>query len=400
MRIVHLTTYLQGGAGRAMTNLAVAQQAAGHHVHLFTSATNECGYLNYPDYLHELAAARVDVHCVDSLFDRRPASHAPVLRALTDIVVDTGWPDLIHTHAATPSAIALTFAAMQRRAMPIVQTMHGWGVNKTAEQAARDVATLNRVGVVAVPSRHSADLLMRLGVESSRIVVIPYGVTAQRPRFDPPDEQLILSMVRARHAGALVVACVGTFGVRKNQALLIEAIRRVGAEQPESRAVRVFAVLVGDGDSADLRERVQAAGLHDRVVLYGYSRAARAIAAAADVLVLPSRSEGQPVAVLEAFCDGVLVCASDVPELRELVEEGITGVTFTAESADALAQALVTASRLPAPVRRAIRSRAQHRYGERHTPAAMFESYLTAYAAARRIHSGNPRRLPAAAATA
>src|SRR5207247_7182100 len=85
--------------------------------------------------------------------------------------------EVIHTHAAIPSRVALLLAADRRRAIKIVQTMHGWGVSKTAEQAVTDVALMNLVDRVAVPSLHSANTIGALGVSPERTSVIPYGVS-------------------------------------------------------------------------------------------------------------------------------------------------------------------------------------------------------------------------------
>lgn len=51
MRILHLTTFLQGGAGRVVTDLALEQQRAGHDVRVITSATGLNGYCNYDGYI-------------------------------------------------------------------------------------------------------------------------------------------------------------------------------------------------------------------------------------------------------------------------------------------------------------------------------------------------------------
>src|SRR5688572_30966960 len=68
--ILHLTTFLQGGAGRAIADLACAQQAAGHRVTVVTSDTAHGEFGNYREYLDRLRAADVALHLCDSLFSR------------------------------------------------------------------------------------------------------------------------------------------------------------------------------------------------------------------------------------------------------------------------------------------------------------------------------------------
>jgi glycosyltransferase involved in cell wall biosynthesis len=234
---------------------------------------------------------------------------------------------------------------------------------------------------------HPATMLVRLGVDPKRLVTIPYGVRPHGAAPDPRDESLLVEMVRARHRGALVVACVGTIGPRKNQALLVEA----AAILKRRDATPVLIVLAGEGDTTAIQAQIAADGLEGVVRVHGYTPAARRIAAAADLLVLPSQGEGQPLAVLEAFCDDVLVAASDIAELRELVEHGTTGLVFTANDAGALAEALAGAARLPAPARRAMRTRARNRVSATHTVAQMNDAHLAVY---RSLPSG-PASAPA-----
>jgi glycosyltransferase involved in cell wall biosynthesis len=94
--------------------------------------------------------------------------------------------------------------------------------------------------------------------------------------------------------------------------------------------------------------------------------------------VLPSRSEGQPVSVLEAFCDGTLVAVSDIPELTELVTDDL-GFRFPAGDASALAATLSTVAGLANHTRRTIRERTRARYHARFTVEAMTRDYLAIY---------------------
>lgn len=389
MRILHLATFLQGGAGRAITDLVLEQHAAGHDVTVVVSGNGAPGYGNYQAYLDELLGQHIAVHLVDSMFERTHAANLAVVNALDQMFPPGHEPQIIHAHAAIPSLVGLLFAGSRHGATATLQTMHGWGLVKTSDQVATDVSVLNLVDRVVVPSAHSAGILAALGVTPTRITMIPYGVRPQTGGVDDDDQQTLLAMTRARAEGALVVACVGTFSHRKNQTLLVDAVARVG-EMP------VLAVFVGDGDQEGLRASIAAHGCDDRVRVHGYSRGARQLAAAADLLVLPSRSEGQPIAVLEAFCDGTLVAVSDIPELVELVDDGLLGFTFRSDDPADLAGTLRNFARLPASTRRLIRQRARARYGSRFTVAAMATGYLEVYQSLVRAVEGRRRESPAA----
>jgi glycosyltransferase involved in cell wall biosynthesis len=234
---------------------------------------------------------------------------------------------------------------------------------------------MNLVDCVVVPSKHSAALLASLGVRADRIEIIPYGVNANVGSLDDDASAVYAAMHRARSEGRLVLACVGTIGARKNQGLLLAALARLGSDVP------VFCVFIGDGDSAGLQVSIAQAGVEDRTLVHGYSPAARCLAAAADVLVLPSRSEGQPLALLEAFCDGPLVLVSDIPELAELVQDGRNGFQFAADNAESLAQCLRSLSAAPVSFRQSVQDRARATYLQHFTGQAMIDAYTELYGA-------------------
>ena len=377
MKILHLTTFLQGGAGRMIVELARAQVRAGHQVSVATSCDGPQGYGNYAQYLDALMAAGIKPLMVDSMFDRSHARNLAAVTAVNRLYRPHHGPDVIHAHAAIPSLVGLLLAGSRRHSVRLVQTMHGWGLVKSPDQVATDVAVLNLVDRVAVPSRHSADTLCALGVAPSRITVVPYGVTSDLPPLAGDDAEVHQMMLRARAAGRLVIACVGTFGPRKNQTLLVEAIAAI----PD---VDLLCVFIGDGDDTELRKAIATTGCGDRVLVHGYSPAARTLAAAASVFVLPSRSEGQPVSVIEAFADGPLVVVSDIPELAELVRDRATGFTFRSESAGSLADTLARVATMNSAYRRSMTDAARALYVNNFTFDQMVANYGRFYDAPRR----------------
>lgn len=106
---------------------------------------------------------------------------------------------------------------------------------------------------------------------------------------------------------AILLAAVGAVERRKGFDLLIDALPSLDA--------RVHAVLVGGGADAD-RARLQAQarerGVADRVHFLGRRADGPAVTAGCDAFVLPSRSEGFSVAMLEGMAAGLPVVMTDV----------------------------------------------------------------------------------------
>ena len=128
--------------------------------------------------------------------------------------------------------------------------------------------------------------------------------------------------------GEIRLACVGRLDPSsKGQDLLLEALAAPGWK---SRPWRV--TLYGNGPIKEGIERlVQRLGLDGRVTLAGHVSRIEDIWAKNHVLVMPSRSEGLPLAMVEAMLCGRPVVATDVAGHSEIVEDDVSG--FLADAA-------------------------------------------------------------------
>jgi glycosyltransferase involved in cell wall biosynthesis len=86
--------------------------------------------------------------------------------------------------------------------------------------------------------------------------------------------------------------------------------------------------------------QARAQGIGHRVHLIGLRPDVAAVLAAGDVFVLPSLSEGLPLALLEAMFAGRAIVASDVGEVGAALDHGRAGLLVPPGNAAALAAAL------------------------------------------------------------
>src|SRR5205823_720767 len=116
------------------------------------------------------------------------------------------------------------------------------------------------------------------------------------------------------------------------------AARQILAVAPRARFV-----IVGDGVGyEDVRRRVTALGLAERVTMAGFRRDVPEVMAALDVLVLPSiRSEATSQVILQALAVGTPVIASAIGGSPEVIRDGETGRLVPPNDARALAAAIV-----------------------------------------------------------
>ena len=148
----------------------------------------------------------------------------------------------------------------------------------------------------------------------------------------------------------IVLATMGRMSMEKNQAALIEALALLrkqdvvenGAEGDGAHGLSVGLAIVGSGVlEGTLRGRIDSLGLSGHVVLLGQMDNPFPVLEGADLFVLPSLHEGQPVTLLEAMTLGTGVVASDLPGNRELVALGYGVLSGT--SPHDIAQAIRTA---------------------------------------------------------
>jgi glycosyltransferase involved in cell wall biosynthesis len=181
----------------------------------------------------------------------------------------------------------------------------------------------------------SQDLANRLelaGLPAASLRTVYNGVDTDRFR---PGDRLETRPDLGLPPELPVVLYVGNLLPIKNPALLLEAFARL------SRDTQL--VYVGEGALAQpLRSRAESLGLADRVHLVGPQPAAQVAAymQAANVLVVPSRNEGIPNVIREAFACGLPVVATDVGGIREVVAHDWLGTLVPSEDTDSMAKAI------------------------------------------------------------
>lgn len=217
--------------------------------------------------------------------------------------------------------------AAHREGVPVVWYIHETLVGiHLIGQIAEIRPTLDRADVIITPTRQTARIYE--GLTRTRVEVVPYGI---------PD---VGYSPRAQSAHRpLKFLLLGSYEERKGQDVLLEAVHRLA---PEVRDRATFTCAGRPLDTAFFeRAKARAANLENVQLLTGVEHhEAAELMRATDVLIVASRDETMPIAIIEAMSLGRAVIAADVGGICEWISDGLNGSLVPRENATALAEAI------------------------------------------------------------
>jgi glycosyltransferase involved in cell wall biosynthesis len=242
--------------------------------------------------------------------------------------------DLVHSHEFAMNVYA--GAAARLAGLPTLATLHGRHWATEAPRRARAYRVLRRLGmrIVAVSQDLAGFLADRLELPADAIEVVYNGIELA-PVPEASEREKLRAAVRAELGlarDAELALAVGNLYPVKDHATLLRAARL--------RPSLAVAIAGRGAEEAPLRRLAAELGITERVRLLGLRDDVARLLAAADVFVQPSRSEGLPLAILEAMAAALPVVATAVGGIHEAVLEGETGTLVKPGEPAVLATAL------------------------------------------------------------
>ena len=258
-----------------------------------------------------------------------------VCSMFTEYVAKYGKPDILHAHCAKWAG----YAAMQiskQYDIPYVITEHlpkdifklelGEALT-TAWQVPLLKETYHQADMVITVSEELVDDLACYFGRDYRHVAIPnmidtrfYSFSQRKPVIDR----------------AFSFCCPAIFNHRKGYDVLFEAL----AQLTETETNVVLHIAGMGTDSKACRQMIKRYGVQDKVICHGRIDAneMRALYDQSDALVMASRSEAQPLVLLEAMSTGIPVIATTCVPKSVRIEGGCTVVPV--DNAEALCVAM------------------------------------------------------------
>lgn len=269
----------------------------------------------------------------------------------------SGDVDLIHINLASGGS-AFRKAMLGRRAkrlgIPYVVHLHSGRFDRFWETAGpRLAAAINRLfaeshAIIVLGEYWAGVVSGRVPSAGAKIIVLP-NATAPRPCDREPTNN-----------GQVRITFLGKLGPNKGTRPLIEALASLRDRTDWT------ATIGGNGAVKESRDFAAGLGIADRVAFPGWLDA-QAVAEQlrqTDIFVLPSFSEGLPMAILEAFAWGIPVIATPVGSIPEVIKHNRNGLLVPVGDVPALAQALQQLIQDPA-LRQTLGNAAQQDHAKR-----------------------------------
>ncbi len=324
----------EGGTRRHLRELVGALDPALFRVCLAVSRERDPAFL---DDLAGYEARGVPVHEVTMRRGIAPLADLLGLIRLTCLVRRIR-PDVIHAHSAKAGFLARLAGLWCR--VPVVYTPHVFpflmvcGRCSTRFYRLLERSVRGRTAALIAVSDEEVREALRLGYAAERVTLIRNGVAACEA-----------GPVTVRTTGELKIGFFGRLTRQKGPDLLLDAASDVVSHVPH-----VVFLFYGDGEWAEkARKRVASLQLAAHVRFMGAYRQNETVTLMreADVVVVPSRWEGCPYVVLEAFQSGVPVVAAAVGGVPELIRDGVNGVLVEADNAEELGDGVLCLLRDP-----------------------------------------------------
>lgn len=306
MRVLHLVASLDiGGLENIVVSLCAESAREGSN-HATLGVINDV-------FNRRLVAVLRESGATVMLHRRRRGSMTDTLKLLSDLWRDMSKKryDIIHVHQGLPALVASLLSL--GFPMPVVYTLHCMkpSVLTAGERLCAKVAARRVTRFVAI-SKAVRDSYPEFTTRGA-IDVIPNGIDLVRFRQNRNfgDVPRLICVAGLRHQ-------------IKGQDVLLKALAIL-----KNRGEKFTCLLVGEGVSRPfLEQMVGDLGLADRVELLGARFDVPQLLAESDLCILPSRSEGFGMAIIEAMASGVPVVASDIDGLREIIRHGWNGYLF------------------------------------------------------------------------
>ncbi len=324
MRIFHLVPNLNyGGLQKVVELLAVRQVRAGHTV------TIGCWtfWTNHPEAEAELEAQGVKVVYLRRGEDGGMSHGKRASLNMLKSYLGRGNADILHAHNPFGYLIYGALATRLAGTTKSLMTAHATVMFDNRKFGRRGrlefwISCMLMDGVVSVCDEVKTFLQKRFPLPGRKMFVVDNGI----------DLSHFLAVPDRISGENIVFGTAGRMSPEKGHSVLIDAFALVHKKYANAR----LRLLGGGGQDVKLKQQVHDLGLEDVIEFCGFGNDVPGFLGTLDVYVLPSKSEAQPLGLMEAIASGLPVVATAVGGVPKIVQSTDSGWLCEPNDAEAL----------------------------------------------------------------
>jgi glycosyltransferase involved in cell wall biosynthesis len=276
----------------------------------FTVVTTQAADSDSFEWLHLMARYTPDVFRLDTLL-----SYSDYLRFFC-YVIESRQIDIVFISCSDEAYRALPYLRARYPNLTFVDYVHSeWLHFRSGGFAGVSVAMQSQLDATLTCSQHLKDWMCERGCDPDRVRVNYVNIDTELWDASQFDRAALREEYQIKQDAVVLVFAARLVAV-KRPLLVAEIMRRLAAIYPN-----IVCLVLGDGTERTTFEAFITQHQLDAVRCLGTVRneQVRKVLALADILLLPSQSEGLPLILYEALAMGVIPVAADVGGIRELV---------------------------------------------------------------------------------
>jgi len=238
---------------------------------------------------------------------------------------------IIHGHDVIPGIVAIKISEHIRR--PVVVTFHGDPTYTTAGFRVFPqifFRGLSRADAIVSTSAYVNFTVQNLGFKKD-VTIIPNWIDDRLVARSP----IVKSRARNSKQSEFTVGYIGRLSPRKNVHLLLNSLKKL------KKKYKIKLIIAGSGsEMSHLRKHALKLDINDNVSFLGWVNNVVRVLDTIDVLVLPSKGEGFPFIILEAFARAVPIVAYKVGEPNYLLKRYHCGIVLDKLDANTIASSI------------------------------------------------------------
>ena len=249
-------------------------------------------------------------------------SHSPILPSLFFKLIRIPKDSIMHVHIAQAFVPEIVFLISKLRGIPYIAHIHldvgpstKMGFLLPFYKKVFLQKVLSSSSKIIVPTKDYIDLVSKkYTISKNKIYKIPCGVDLKN-----------FQSLSGKSHDLIRLLFVGRLSIQKNVPLLIRSFKKI----TEKNLRNIELHIVGDGkEKSKIINLIKAEKLEKKVILHGALRGKRLykIFSNSDIFILTSRLESFGIVLIEAMASGLPIVVSNIPAVRNVVENGKTGL--------------------------------------------------------------------------